>query len=77
MCGLVKSLYGLKWVPKQWHEKFDNAVILNGFRINEQKMCVVKDMDLELMSEKCMYVKDTTNGCPCLSLCLYAYYRKQ
>lgn len=39
-CRLVKSLYGLKWVPKQRHEKFDNAVILNGFRINEQKMCV-------------------------------------
>jgi len=48
-------------------------VILNGFRINEQKMCVVKDMDLELMSEKCVYVKDTTDGCHCLPLCLYAY----
>lgn len=39
-CRLVKPLYGLKWVPKQRNEKLDNAVILNGFRINVQKMCV-------------------------------------
>ncbi|PKI50935.1 hypothetical protein CRG98_028665 [Punica granatum] len=27
VCKLVKSLYGLKQAPKQWHEKFDNAMI--------------------------------------------------
>ena len=34
VCRLVRSLYGLKQVPKQWHEKFDNIVLSNGFKIN-------------------------------------------
>ena len=28
---LVKSFCGLKQIPKQWHEKFDFVVLLNGF----------------------------------------------
>jgi len=30
---LDKSLYGLKQAPKQWHEKFDNLMILNEFKV--------------------------------------------
>ena len=45
---LVKSLYGLKQAPKQWHKKFDSAMLESGFRINE--------------CDKCVYVKDTDNG---------------
>ena len=30
VCKLHKSLYGLKQAPKQWHEKFDNALLKNG-----------------------------------------------
>ena len=52
---LVKSLYGLKQTPKQWHEKFDNTMITNGFRINE--------------CDKCVYIKDTKNGY--VILCFY------
>ena len=55
VCKLVKSLYGLKQAPKQWHEKFDNAMMSSGFKINE--------------CDKCVYVKDTKNGY--VIVCLY------
>ncbi|PKI36255.1 hypothetical protein CRG98_043367 [Punica granatum] len=55
VCKLVKSLYGLKQAPKQWHEKFDNAMISKGFKINE--------------CDKCVYIKETENGY--IILCLY------
>ena len=48
-------MYGLKQTPKQWHEKFDNTMITNGFMINE--------------CDKCVYIKDTENGY--VILCLY------
>ncbi|KAF3667319.1 putative anthocyanidin 3-O-glucosyltransferase 2-like [Capsicum annuum] len=31
VCKLTKSLYGLKQAPKQWHEKFDQVFIKDGF----------------------------------------------
>ena len=31
----VKFLYGLKQAPKQWYKKFDKAMLLNAFKINE------------------------------------------
>ena len=48
VCRLVKSLYSLKRAPKQWHEKFDIAILSSGFKIND--------------CDKCIYVKDTDKG---------------
>ena len=55
VCRLVKSLYGLKKAPKQWHENFDKVMMSNGFTINE--------------CDKCVYVQDTNNGY--VIVCLY------
>ena len=35
VCKLVKSLDWLKQAPKQWHAKFDQIMLANGFKINE------------------------------------------
>nr|GEV19726.1 zinc finger, CCHC-type [Tanacetum cinerariifolium] len=43
VCKLKKSLYGLKQAPKQWHQKFDDVVLSNGFSLN--------------LADKCMYSK--------------------
>ncbi|GAB2265737.1 hypothetical protein Dimus_037845 [Dionaea muscipula] len=40
VCRLVKSLYGLKQAPKQWHEKFDKAMLSSGLSINRSDKCV-------------------------------------
>ena len=55
VCKLVKSLYGLKQTPKQWHEKFYNVMMSHGFKINE--------------CDKCVYVKDVEHGY--VIVCLY------
>ena len=39
ICKLVKSLYGLKKAPKQWHEKFDNMMLTCGYVINGADKC--------------------------------------
>ena len=48
----LKYSYGLKYAPKQWHEKFDNIMMSHGFEINE--------------CDKCVYVKDVEHGCHCM-----------
>jgi hypothetical protein len=40
VCKLDKSLYGLKQAPKQCHEKFDNLMITNEFKVNESDKCI-------------------------------------
>ena len=53
--SLVKSFYRLKQAPKHWYEKFDNAMMSNGFRINE--------------CDKCVFIKDIASGY--VIMCLY------
>lgn len=58
MCKLVKSLYGLKPAPKQWHEKFDNVLMSNGFKINECDKCVYVKNTEKRHVIVCLYVDD-------------------
>ena len=55
VCKLVRSLYGLKQAPKQWHQKFDNALLSYGFTV--------------CMSDKCLYWKLLNDSY--VILCLY------
>jgi hypothetical protein len=48
ICKLVKSLCGLKWTSKLYHEKFDKVMLSNKFKINKLN--------------KCIYVKNTNKG---------------
>jgi len=45
VCKLVKSLYGLKQAPKQWHQRFDEAVLSNGFKSNQSDKCLYSKFD--------------------------------
>jgi len=38
---LIKSLYGLKQISKQWHEKFDTTLTSAGFSVNKADKCVL------------------------------------
>ena len=55
VCRFIKSLYGLKQVSKQWHEKFDQVLLNDGFKTNE--------------SDECVYFKFI--GSSCIIICLY------
>ncbi|GKD96700.1 zinc finger, CCHC-type containing protein [Tanacetum coccineum] len=45
VCKLVKSLYGLKQTSKQWHQKFDEVVLSNGYLLNLADKCVYSKFD--------------------------------
>ena len=39
VCKLKKLIYGLKKALRQWHIKFDEVIIINGFKENVINMC--------------------------------------
>ncbi|GKA05768.1 zinc finger, CCHC-type containing protein [Tanacetum coccineum] len=59
MCKLIKSIYGLKQAPKQWHQKFNEVVLSNGYLLNQTDKYVYRKFD---ESGKgfiiCLYVDD-------------------
>nr|GEX93716.1 zinc finger, CCHC-type [Tanacetum cinerariifolium] len=59
VCKLIKSLYGLKHAPKQWHQKFDDVVLSNGYLLNQDNKCVYRKFDKTSKGVIiCLYVDD-------------------
>lgn len=58
VCKLTKCLYGLKQAPKQWQEKFDKAIISNGFIHNTVDKCFYHKMCENCIIFVCLYVDD-------------------
>ncbi|GJU80744.1 zinc finger, CCHC-type containing protein [Tanacetum coccineum] len=54
VCKLIKSLYGLKQTPKQWHKKFDEVVLSNGYLLNQAYKCIYSKFDKGVII--CLYV---------------------
>ncbi|CAL0331319.1 unnamed protein product [Lupinus luteus] len=58
VCKLDKSLYGLKQAPKQWHEKFNDLMISNEFKVNESDKCIYYKSENDIYTILCLYVDD-------------------
>ena len=58
VCRLVKSLYGLKQAPKQWHGKFDLAILSDGFVHNSSDKCMYSKFTKEYGVIMYLYVDD-------------------
>jgi len=61
VCKLVKSLYGLKQVTKQWHEKFDGTILANGFTHTNANKCIHSKFIEGYGVIICLYVDDLLN----------------
>lgn len=58
VCKLLKSLYGLKQVPKQLHEKFNRTLTSVGFIVNEVDKCMYTMVRWGQGVVLCLYVDD-------------------
>ncbi|GJV50551.1 zinc finger, CCHC-type containing protein [Tanacetum coccineum] len=58
VCKLMKYLYVLKQVPKQWHDKFDKSILLNGFTHNSSDRCIYSKFTEDYGVILCLYVYD-------------------
>ena len=58
VCRLVKPLYGLKQAPQLWHEKFDSAILSNGFMHNSSNKYMYFKFTKEYGVIVCLYVDD-------------------
>ena len=56
---MVKPLNDLKQVPKQWHEKFDQVWLSNGYMINDLDKCICsKSINTYVFLIICLYIDD-------------------
>ena len=55
---LDKYLYDFKQAPKQWHEKFDNLIISDGFKVNESDNCIYYKSENIICPIICLYMDD-------------------
>ncbi|GKB04105.1 zinc finger, CCHC-type containing protein, partial [Tanacetum coccineum] len=51
VCKLIKSLYELKHAPKQWHQKFNEVVLSDGYLLNQADKFQV-DLTKEFLSSR-------------------------
>ena len=58
VCKLIKSVYGLKQAPKQWHEKFDSVILEFGFEHNSADKCIYSKFTENYGVIICLYVDD-------------------
>ena len=58
VCKLVKSPYGLKQAPKQWHDKFDHVLVTNGYSINDVDKCIYNKYEDNTCIVIYLYVDD-------------------
>ena len=58
VCKLIKSVYGLKQAPKQWHEKFDFVILEFGFEHNTADKCIYSKFTENYGVIICLYVDD-------------------
>ncbi|GJV50141.1 zinc finger, CCHC-type containing protein [Tanacetum coccineum] len=62
VCKLIKSLYRLKQAPKQWHQKFNEVVLFNGYLLNQADKCVYRKFyEFGKGFIICLYVNDMLN----------------
>ena len=55
---VIKSLYGLKQTPKEWHEKFERTLTIVGFVVNDGDKCVYNHHGGGEGVILCLYVDD-------------------
>ena len=58
VCKLVKSVYGLKQAPKQWHDKFDSVLVSYSYQINEVDKCIYTKFKDNVGVIICLYIDD-------------------
>ena len=61
VCKLLKSLYGLKQPPNQWHEKFERTLNAEGFVVNKADKCVYYRHGGGEGVILCLYVNENTD----------------